>query len=152
MERRQFITSSMAAVALFSASKAFAGDADQGGLAPSPGDYHRLTNKANPSVLEQKHVPGVAAPTSVKANEWFLVKARIGYMKDHPSVPTHYITTIRLLIDGKEACRTDFDRGGVAAPQVEFKIQLPKSATLEVTEHCNIHGWWISEPVKVMVS
>lgn len=152
MERRQFLTSSMAAVALLSASKAFAGDSARGQHAPSPRDYHRLTNKDNPSVLEQKHVPGVAAPTSVKANEWFLVKTRIGYRKDHPSVPSHYITTIRLLIDGEEACLTDFARGGVAAPQAEFKIQLPKSATLEVIEHCNIHGWWISEPVRVTVA
>ena len=65
------------------------------------GNLNRLKNRENPSVLEQKHVPGIEAPVKVPADKWFDVKVRVGYMKEHPSTTRHWIRLIKLLVDGE---------------------------------------------------
>jgi superoxide reductase len=111
----------------------------------------RLTNRENPSVLEQKHVPAIETSGKVKAGDWFDVKVTVGFMKEHPSVPNHWISSIKLLIDGKEIAGTDFPVGGTAAPRATFKIKLDKTSKIEAAEHCNLHGTWISDPLTIEV-
>lgn len=111
----------------------------------------RLTNRENPSVLEQKHVPAIETSKKVKAGNWFDVKVRVGFMKEHPSVPNHWISSIKLLVNGKEIAGTEFPAGGTAAPQATFKIRLDKTSKIEAVEHCNLHGTWISDPLTIEV-
>ncbi len=112
----------------------------------------KLKNRDNPSVLEQKHVPGIIAPDTVASGKWFDVKVKVGFMKDNPSTPGHWITKIKLLVDGNDIAKTAFKAGGVSASAATFRIRLDKSAKVEAIEHCNLHGTWISEPVMVKVA
>ncbi|MBI5664019.1 MAG: desulfoferrodoxin [Nitrospirae bacterium] len=111
----------------------------------------RLSSKEKPSALEQKHVPGIEAPASVKAGEWFDVKVKVGFMGEHPSTPEHWITKIKLLVDGKNIAKTAFEVGGAAAPVATFRIKLDKTSNIEAVEDCNLHGTWISEAVRITV-
>ena len=94
-------------------------------------------------------MPGIKTPGSVKAGEWFDVKVKVGFMKDHPSTPGHWITVIKLIVDGNEAAKSTFRTGGIAGSVAVFRIKLDRTATLEAKENCNLHGTWISEPVIV---
>lgn len=150
MQRRDFIKGAVlsSAVLAVSAGGIFAeGSGQAGGM-----DINRLQNTKDPSVLEQKHVPAVNAPSSVKPGAWFDVNIKVGFVQEHPSTEGHWITMIKLLVDGKDVAMTDFKSGGISAPYASFRIRLDKSSTIEAVEHCNIHGTWISQPVNVKVA
>ncbi|RMG03241.1 MAG: desulfoferrodoxin, partial [Nitrospirae bacterium] len=102
-------------------------------------------------MLEQKHVPLIVAPEKVKKDEWFDLKVKVGFMKEHPSTPEHWITEIKLILNGRKVAKTEYKVGGVSASEATFRIKLTSDSTLEAVEHCNLHGTWISEPVKVKV-
>jgi len=144
MKRRDFIKgAAVAAVMAASRSRtSFAQDEE----------YQKLKDKANPTALEQKHVPGISTPAAVKSGEWFDVRVKVGYMAEHPSTLQHWITFIRLRVDGTDLATMEYPMGGMVDPETVFRIRLEKSAIIEAIENCNIHGTWISEPVKVMVS
>ncbi len=142
MQRRDFLKRTAALAALLVTTKSFADEQKKEGCM-------KHANKDNPSVMEQRHVPAVFAPLKAKAGEWFDVKTRVGFMNEHPSTEEHYITFIKLLVDGKEVAVKEFKVGGITFPDAIFKIKLDKAATLEVVENCNLHGTWISEPLKV---
>ncbi len=144
MKRREFLKGSVLITATLASGNTLAYASEKGLL--------RLKNRDNPTVLEQKHVPAIEAPKKVSANDWFDLNVKIGFMKEHPSVPDHWITMIKLLVDGKEVARTDFKLGGISAPSSTFRIRLAKTSTLEVVENCNKHGTWISDPVKIEVA
>ncbi len=145
MKRRDFIKRGVLTAAVFAAGRSpvFA----QSGH----GKFMRLENRGNPTSLEQKHVPGIEAPAKVSAGKWFDLKVRVGFMKDHPSTPGHWITMIKLLVDGKEAAVHNFKTGGVSASAASFTIRLQKTSTIEAVENCNLHGTWISDPVKIEI-
>jgi len=115
------------------------------------GSLKRLSNKDNPTELEQKHVPALEAPGSVKTGEWFDVKVNVGFMKEHPSTPRHWINMIKVLVDGKEVGESRFRTGGVTGPVALLRVKLDRTSNLEAIENCNLHGTWISEPVIVKV-
>jgi len=148
MNRRTFIKGAMATVAAMYAADSHAGEYKH----ENKGDLNRLTNRDNPSVLEQKHVPAIAVPSAVQSGAWFDVRINVGFMQEHPSTPEHWITKIKLLINGSEAAESDFEKGGVTASHAIFSIKLDKTARLEAVEHCNIHGTWISDPVNITVT
>ena len=148
MDRRRFLKRSIAAISALSISEGFS---IRYGYADRNERINRLMNKENPSVLEQKHVPQIEVPTEVESNEWFDVKVNVGFMKEHPSTAEHWITWIKLLVDGQGIAMTRYRTGGIGAPQARFRIRFQRSATIEAMEHCNIHGTWISEPVKIRV-
>lgn len=114
-------------------------------------NINRLRNRKNPTELEQKHVPEIKVPSKVKKGEYFEVKIKVGFMKEHPSKANHWITMIKILVDGKEVAKEDHFIGGVSPSEASFIIKLVKSASIEAIEHCNLHGTWISDPVKVKV-
>jgi superoxide reductase len=148
MRRRDFIKCGLSAAVISAVpSGALAGFYGE----PKKEGFIRLKNKNEPSVSEQKHVPGIESPDSVKAGEWFDVRVRVGFMKEHPSTAVHWITMIKLLVDGETVGKTEFKKGGVAAPFAEFRIKLSKRAKIEAVEHCNLHGTWVSEPLTIDV-
>ena len=145
MDRREFIRGALLTAAFLSSGKTLAyGKAGKE-------DLLRLENRDDPSVLEQKHVPAIEAPRQVKEGEWFDVKVRVGFMKEHPSSPDHWITSIKLLVNGQEIAKTGFPVGGVSAPSATFRIRLERTSKIEAVENCNLHGTWISDPVRVAV-
>ncbi len=62
----------------------------------------------------------------------------------------HHIDWIGLRMDGVQINSTTvtplFNR-----PIVTFELTLTKSATLTAQEHCNLHGTWESEPLRIEV-
>jgi desulfoferrodoxin (superoxide reductase-like protein) len=54
--------------------------------------------------------------------------------------PGHWITKIKLLVDGSEVIESEYKKGGLNSPNALFRIRLDKSARLEAVEHCNLHG------------
>lgn len=146
MKRRDFIKRSVLTAAVFTAGKSpvFAQSGHE--------KFMRLENRENPTGLEQKHVPGIEAPAKVSADRWFDVKVRVGFMKGHPSTPGHWITMIKLLVNGKEVARQDFKTGGVSASSALFTIKIAEASKIEAVENCNLHGTWISDPVKIEIA
>jgi len=148
MQRREFIKGTILATAVLAADKVFAGKYES----PGSTTLNQLTNRESPSVLEQKHVPAVEVPQKVEAGSWFDVKVKVGFMKEHPSSPGHWITEIKLLVNGTEVANTEFKKGGVTSSYASFRIRLEKASTVEAVEHCNLHGTWISDSVQVKVA
>ena len=149
MKRREFIknTAIISAAAVSSASLLKAGDV----RADEDEPPRRLQDPGKPTALEKKHVPLVEAPNSVKKNQWFEVKIKVGYMTPHPSTAGHWIDEIKLLVNGKEVSETENSAGGTTSPDGYFKIRLQAPAEIEAVAHCNLHGAWASTPVKIAV-
>ena len=148
MQRREFIKGTVLATAVLAANRVLAGTYDS----PGSAKVNQLTNRENPTVLEQKHVPAIEAPDKVKAGDWFDVTVKVGFMVEHPSSPGHWITGIKLLLNGMEAAETKFASGGLTSSSATFRIRLEKTSTVEAVEHCNLHGTWISDAVQVKVA
>ena len=148
MNRREFIKGAVLTAALVSSGKAFASyEGEESGGGP----LLELKNRENPSVGEQKHVPGIEAPSRVKKGEWFDVKVKVGFMKEHPSTPEHWITSIKLLADGDPIANVTYPVGGAAASSATFRIKVEGNTRLQAIENCNLHGTWIGDPVTVSV-
>ncbi|MEO5361094.1 MAG: class II SORL domain-containing protein [Nitrospirota bacterium] len=144
MNRREFISGVAAAGVVLATSNV--------STAEDKTEPLRLKSEGNPTELEQKHVPLIVAPEKAKAGQWIDVNVKVGFMKEHPSTPEHWITYIKLLADDKEIAKAEYPTGGIAAGSASFKIKLDKPVKLEAVEHCNLHGTWISTPVKIDVS
>lgn len=148
MERRDFLKSSFALVTAFSLTESiFLKDvfADQ----VTNDNINRLADKNNPSSLEKGHVPKIIVPSRINPNEWFDVVVKVGFINEHPSTEEHWITDIKLLVDGKDVAHVKHIVGGITPSEATFRIKLQTSAKLEAIEHCNLHGTWISEPVEI---
>ena len=147
MNRTDVIKGILFAVALFESRKIYAGDYKN----VNTQGIKRLANREDPTISEQKHVPAIEVPGKVNPGEWFDVNVKVGFLKEHPSSHEHWITMIKLLIDGKDIASTNFKVGGKSAPNATFRVKLEKSSTLEAIEHCNLHGTWISDKINVKV-
>jgi superoxide reductase len=148
MNRRSFIKGALLTAGVLASGNSLAGESAK----TKDKELLRLKNKENPSVLEQKHVPGLELPERAAPDEWIDVKVNVGFMKEHPSTPEHWITKIKLLADGNTIAKTSYKTGGVSPSSATFRIRLKKTSTLEAVEHCNLHGTWISDPVTIKVS
>ncbi len=152
MKRRQFVKAGVAgATLLLTGSVTQAGDQKKADA--KVGKINTLVNKENPTTLEKKHVPLVEAPKSVKKDEWFQVKVKVGFMIEHPSKPDHWIDRIELQVNGKKVSEIVNVTGGTTSPNACFTIRLqsPGDVKLEAVADCNIHGTWLGEPVYVKV-
>ncbi len=110
-----------------------------------------LADPAHPTVLEQKHVPFVKAPSKVVRGKWFNVKVKVGFKLPHPSTAGHWIKDIKLLVNGKDLVELDNEVGGITSPDGYFTIRLYGPADLAAIATCNLHGSWISNPVRISV-
>jgi superoxide reductase len=147
MNRRNFIKVALLTTTTLASGKALAGEYGSKSIK----GLNRLTKKENPTVGEKKHVPGIESPDKVSQGNWFNVKVNVGFMMEHPSTSGHWITMIKLLVDGKEIVKTNFNVGGVSEPAATFRIRLDKTSSIEAIENCNLHGTWVSNPVEIKV-
>jgi superoxide reductase len=101
----------------------------------------------------EKHVPAIDAPASVKAGEAFEVDVTVGREIPHPNTVEHYIAWVALhyVPEGAqtsvELARVDFSAHGEAAataPSAKFRVALQKGGALYATAYCNLHGLWSS--------
>lgn len=103
---------------------------------------NRVKDPASETALEQKHVPVIDAPETVKAGETFSVQVSIGEAL-HPMIPQHYIHWVELFAGNEPAGRVGLTPT-FGVPQVTLRLKLDKSVTLVVREYCNLHGLWES--------
>lgn len=100
----------------------------------------------------EKHVPTIVAPDSVKKGEVVEVKVNIGESDAHPNTFEHYISWIKVYFQpegGKfpvEIGTYDFaahgESGLFSEPDVNLRFKVEKSGTIFATSYCNIHGLW----------
>jgi superoxide reductase len=107
----------------------------------------------------EKHVPVIDAPGSVKKETPFNVAIAVGKEIAHPNTTEHHIRWIQLFFmaaDGKfpyqvgefaftaHAESADGPNKGVVttAHEVICTLAVGKSGTLIATSFCNIHGLW----------
>jgi superoxide reductase len=149
MKRREFIKGAVLGAALLSSGKALGYD---GVESTGGGGLLKLSDRDNPSPMEQGHVPAIEAPGQVKSGEWFDAKVKVGFMKEHPSLPEHWITFIKLMANGDEIVKAEYDVGGISASYATFKIKIEEETRFQAIAHCNLHGTWLSDPITVAVS
>jgi len=112
-----------------------------------PADWTNLTGMA------KKHVPIIEAPDTVKANEPFAVKIKIGGIDgvEHPNTLSHWINWVTLYAGERLISRVEFGSELSDKYVVTLNVTLNKSATLRAQEFCNLHGVWEGKTKKVTV-
>lgn len=107
----------------------------------------------------EKHVPAIDCPDSVKAGEAFDIEVSIGKEIGHPNTTEHHIRWIRVYFkpdDEKFAydvgsyefnahgeCTEGANKGPVyTEPKVSTRLKISKPGTLLASIYCNIHGLW----------
>jgi len=109
----------------------------------------------------EKHVPVIDAPVTVKAGEWITVSVAVGKEIPHPNTTEHFIAWIALhfVPEGAkfsyELGRCELSAHGQAASGpnsgpaytdsgMSIRVKLDKPGSLHATSYCNIHGLWES--------
>lgn len=107
----------------------------------------------------EKHVPVIEVPDSVKKGEFFQVSIGVGREISHPNTTEHHIRWIQLFFkpDGNKfpyqvgefaftahaESAEGADKGSVVTDhQVVCTLSVKDSGTLIATSFCNIHGLW----------
>ncbi len=110
---------------------------------------------------KEKHVPIIECPDTVKAGEFFQVKATLGKAIAHPNTTEHHIRWITLYFHPEgdkftyQVGHFEFSAHGesTAGPnqgpvythhQVTAALKISKPGTLHALSLCNIHGLWSS--------
>ena len=108
---------------------------------------------------KEKHVPIIEAPETVKANEFFQVKATLGKAVAHPNTTEHHIRWIALyfLPEGSQfsievgyftfSAHGEAVKGPNQGPvytnhSIIAEMKTTKPGTLSAMAYCNIHGLW----------
>jgi superoxide reductase len=108
---------------------------------------------------QEKHVPVIEAPVSVKTDEVFAVTLSIGKEVAHPNTTEHHIRWIQLYFkpEGEKFIHQvgnfQFTAHGEAASGpnegavythhcVTVSLKIDKPGSLIATSLCNIHGLW----------
>lgn len=109
----------------------------------------------------EKHVPAIDCPDSVKANEPFTVTATVGKEISHPNTTEHHISWIELYFKPDNdkfvyhLSTNQFMAHGAAVaganqgpaytdPSATATVKLSGPGTLHAVSYCNIHGLWES--------
>lgn len=110
----------------------------------------------------EKHVPAITCPASVKAGEWFAVNVTVGQQIPHPNTTEHHIDWIAVHFAPTgstltyEIGRFEFNAHGQSAAganqgpvftdsTVSVRAKVTTGGTIFATAYCNIHGLWESE-------
>jgi superoxide reductase len=110
----------------------------------------------------EKHVPVIECPDTVKADEVFEVKVTLGKEVAHPNTTEHHIRWINVYFHPDDEKFT-YDVGrivfGVHGESTEgadegpvythhsgtFTMKTKKPGVIYAVSHCNIHGLWENE-------
>ncbi|MBS3731385.1 MAG: class II SORL domain-containing protein [Desulfobacterales bacterium] len=107
----------------------------------------------------EKHVPAIDCPDTVKADESFDITVSIGKEIGHPNTTEHHIRWIRVYFkpeDDKFAYDVgsyEFNAHGESVqganqgpvytdPKVTARMKVNKPGTVVASIYCNIHGLW----------
>ena len=112
-----------------------------------PADWTNLTGMA------KKHVPIIEASDTVKANEPFAVKIKIGGIDgvEHPNTLSHWINWVALYAGERLISKVEFGSELSDKYVVTLNVTLNETATLMAQEFCNLHGVWEGKTKKITV-
>jgi len=112
-----------------------------------PADWTNLT------IMAKKHTPIIEAPDTVKANEPFAVKIKVGGIDgvEHPNTLSHWINWVALYAGERLIVMLRFGAELSDGYVVTINVTLAASATLRAQEFCNLHGVWEGKTKKVTV-
>ena len=107
----------------------------------------------NLPVMAKKHVPIIEAPDTVKANEPFAVKVKVGGIDgvEHPNTLSHWINWVALYAGERLISKVEFGSELSDKYVVTLNVTLNETATLRAQEFCNLHGVWEGKAKKVTV-
>jgi superoxide reductase len=112
-----------------------------------PTDWNNLT------VMAKKHTPIIEAPETVKADEPFVVKIKVGGIDgvEHPNTLSHWVNWVALYAGERLVGKVQFGSELSDGYVVTMHVSLKESANLRAQEFCNLHGVWEgkAKPVKV---
>lgn len=92
--------------------------------------------------LEQKHLPVITAPDTVKRDAAFDVTIEIGKLKAHPNEAGHFIEWAELYCGDTFLFRVNFS-GSLSTPKVTIPVKLTHAhGPLKAWAKCNLHGLW----------
>ena len=92
--------------------------------------------------LEQKHLPVIDAPDTVKRDEAFTLTVEVGRLKAHPNEPAHFIEWVELYCGDTFLFRVSLS-GSLSAPKISVPVILTHAhGPLKAWAKCNIHGLW----------
>ncbi|MHA2066938.1 MAG: class II SORL domain-containing protein [Candidatus Thorarchaeota archaeon] len=108
----------------------------------------------------EKHVPSIEAPDTVKEDEIVKIKVQVGKEIPHPNTVEHHIRWIQVYYTPDEGNftydlgRFNFNSHGEGPVSTDskaaFHFKTNKSGTINAVSYCNIHGLWeSSKAVKV---
>ncbi|MCK4926435.1 superoxide reductase [Candidatus Aerophobetes bacterium] len=101
-----------------------------------PKDIGNLTE------LEQKHLPVISAPDTVRRNEVFAVTIEVGKYKKHPNESGHFIEWVELYSGDTFLFRTTLS-GSLSEPKITVPVKLTHAhGPLKAWAKCNFHGLW----------
>jgi superoxide reductase len=103
--------------------------------------------------MAKKHVPIIEAPDTVRANEPFVVKIKIGGIDgvEHPNTLSHWVNWVTLYAGERLISRVDFGSELSDKYVVTINVTLNESTILRAQEFCNLHGVWEGKTKKVIV-
>jgi superoxide reductase len=108
---------------------------------------------------QEKHVPVIDVPDSVKKGEFFSVEVTIGKEVAHPNKTEHHICWIDVYFQPEgskfpyQIGKAEFNAHGASTEgpdtssvythhKVSLSFKSEKSGTIFVSSFCNIHGLW----------
>jgi superoxide reductase len=121
------------------------------------GDFSTLFQSAD--WKQEKHVPVIDAPDSVKKGEFFKITAAVGRQITHPNKTEHHIRCIAVYFQPKgekfpyQIGRFEFGAHGESTqgpdtstvythPEVALSFKTDKPGTIFASSYCNVHGLW----------
>ena len=103
-----------------------------------PADWNNL------SVMAKKHAPIIEAPDTVKADQPFPVKIKVGGIDgvEHPNTLSHWINWVALYSGERLIAKVQFGSELSDGYVVTINVILKESGNLKAKEFCNLHGVW----------
>jgi superoxide reductase len=116
-------------------------------------ELNKPTDWNNLSGLSKKHVPIIEAPDTVKANEPFVVKIKVGGIDgvEHPNTLSHWINWLALYAGERLISRVEFGSELSDKYVLTINVALKESAILRAQGFCNLHGIWEGKTKKTKV-
>ncbi len=120
-------------------------------------DFEELYQSAD--WKQEKHVPVIDAPDSVKKGEFFSIEVTIGKEVAHPNKTEHHIRWVDLYFQPEgskfpyQIGKSEFNAHGASAEgpdtssvythhRTSLSFKTDKGGTLFASSYCNIHGLW----------
>lgn len=114
---------------------------------------NKPTDWTNLTVMAKKHTPIIEAPDTVKVDQPFTVKIKVGGIDgvEHPNTLSHWINWVALYAGERLVAKVQFGSELSDGYVVNINLTLKESSNLKAQEFCNLHGVWEgkTKPVKV---